>query len=107
MSIGTSLKGIFYNLFSNLAKGHYIQVIASLAVSITVATTLLDKFDEYLKKIKGDFNDMKTLDFSNYLVSFIDLSKLDECLVVILSAISFAIVWRFTYDLKPKSKVSN
>lgn len=82
-------------------------MIASLAISITVATTLLDKFDEYLKELKGDFSDLKTLEFSNYLMAFIDLSKLDECLVIILTAISFAIVWRFTYDLKPKSKVSN
>lgn len=107
MSLGTSLKGIFYNLATNLAKGHYIQVIASLAISITVATTLLDKFDEYLKDVKGNFDDLKTLQFSNYLMAFIDLSKLDKCLVIILTAISFAIVWRFTYDLKPKSKVSN
>lgn len=107
MSIGTSLKGVFYNLATNLAKGHYIQIIASLAVSITVATTLLDKFDEYLKQVKGNFNDLRSLEFSNYLMAFIDLSKLDTCLVIILVAISFAIVWRFTYDLKPKSKVSN
>lgn len=107
MQLGSSLKGIFYNLATNLINASYIQIIASLAVSIAVATTLLDKFDEYLKDLKGDFSDLKQLDFSNYLVAFIDLSKLDECIVIILTAISFAIVWRFTYDLKPKSKVSN
>lgn len=107
MSLGTSLKGVFYNLATNLMNASYIQIVASLAVSITVATTLLDKFDEYLTDLKGDFSDLKTLDFANYLMAFIDLSKLDVALVNILTAISFALVWRFTYDLKPKSKVSN
>lgn len=107
MSIGTSLKVIFYNLGTSFIKANNIQIIASLAVSITVAATLLDKFDEFLKKAKGDFTDIKTLDFANYLMAFIDLSKLDVALVNILTAMSFAIVWRFTYDLKPKSKISN
>ncbi|RKG29114.1 DUF2523 family protein [Acinetobacter tianfuensis] len=107
MSAGTSLKGIFYDLGTNLIKGSYTQMIASLVISIAVATTLLDKIDEYLKDLKGDFDDLKSLEFSNYLIAFIDLAKLDTCLVIILTAMTFAIVWRFTYDLKPKSKVSN
>jgi ATP-dependent protease HslVU (ClpYQ) peptidase subunit len=107
MSIGTSLKGIFYNLATNLMNASYIQIVASLAVSITVATTLLDKFDEFLEEAQGDFNDLKTLEFSHYLMAFIDLSKLDVAIVNILTAITFALVWRFTYDLKPKSKISN
>ncbi|MDV2486782.1 MULTISPECIES: hypothetical protein [Acinetobacter] len=107
MSIGTSLKAIFYNLGTSFVKANNIQIIASLAVSITVATTLLNKFDEYLKEVKGDFSDLKTLDFANYLMAFVDLAKLDVAMVNILTAISFALVWRFTYDLKPKSKISN
>ena len=107
MSIGTSLKAIFYNLGTNFIKANNVQIIASLAVSITVAAILLDKFDEFLTEAKGDFNDVKSLEFANYLMAFIDLSKLDVALVNILTAMSFAIVWRFTYDLKPKSKISN
>lgn len=104
---GSSLKGIFYNLGTKLIQGHYIQQLASIAVAITVATTLLDKFEDYLDKIKGDFNDLKNLDFSSYLMAFIDLSGLDQAVVIVISAMAFAITWRFTYDLKPKSKVSN
>lgn len=107
MSIGTSLKVIFYNLGTSFIKANNIQIIASLAVSITVAATLLNKFDEFLTHAKGDFNNVKSLEFANYLMAFIDLSKLDVALVNILTAMSFAIVWRFTYDLKPKSKISN
>lgn len=104
MSAASSLKTLLYGFFNKLLEGHYLQQLASIGVAITIAVTLLDYFDELLETFKDDFDQLKQQDFSSYLIAFIDLAKLDTALVTILSAVGFALVWRFTYDLKPQIK---
>jgi len=104
MSAASSLKYLLYNFFSKLLQGHYLQQLASVAVAASIGVTLLNYFENLLTELKGDFNDLQSLDFWNYLAAFIDLSQLDVGLTNILMAMGFAIVWRFTYDLKPQIK---
>lgn len=100
-----SLKTMLYDVGSALLRGHYVQQFASITIALGVIGTLYSYFDGVLENLHNRISTLETLAFSDYLLAFIDLSQLDICLTALLGTAAFCITWRFTYDLKPRSKV--
>lgn len=99
------LKTILADVGTKLLTGSLIQKFASVTIALGIAGQLYDKFQQMIDNTHQSFNQLSNLDFSNYLVAYMDLAGLPEAITIIVSTIAFAITWRITYDLKPKSKV--
>ncbi|RZG42852.1 DUF2523 family protein [Acinetobacter wuhouensis] len=100
-----SLKTLLIEVGEKLLRGHSIQQFASITIAIGIACQLYGYFENLLTKTHENFNSLKSLAFSDYLMAYMSLAALPEAITIIVSALAFAITWRITYDLKPKSKV--
>ncbi|MEC6126258.1 DUF2523 family protein [Acinetobacter ursingii] len=100
-----SLKSLLFDVGDKLLRGHTIQQFASVTIAIGIAGKIYSYFDGLLAQAHNNFNSLKSLSFSDYLLAYMSLASLPEAMTIIVGALAFGITWRITYDLKPKSKV--
>ncbi|WP_180012367.1 hypothetical protein [Acinetobacter sp. YH16055] len=105
-----ALKELLLSVAASTANTNYLRIIVVAGIVIPLVITLYGYFDEIIQKtnesltsissITGRY-DGKSVDIGTYAISFMGLAKLDVCLVTIFTYITTAVVWSFTYDLKP------
>lgn len=104
------LKEVLLSVSASTANTNYLRIIIVAGIVIPLVLTLYGYLDDVIQKtnetmnsissISGTYNG-KSVDIGSYAISFMGLAKLDICLVTVFGYITMAIVWSFTYDLKP------
>ena len=105
-----ALKQLLLSVSASAANTNYLRIIIVASIVIPLVLTLYGYFDEIIQKtnesvnsissISGSYNG-KSVDIGSYAISFMGMAKLDTCLVTVLGYLTGAVVWSFTYDLKP------
>lgn len=104
------LKEVLLSVSGSIANTQYLRIVLVAGIVIPLVISLYGYFDEIILKTNESLNSVasyranyqgKSVDIGTYAIAFMGLAKLDVCLVTVFTYITSAVVWSFTYDLKP------
>lgn len=85
-----SLKTLLIGVGEKLLRGFGIQQFASITLAIAIAGQLYTHFRDLLQQTHQNFNNLKNLQFSDYLMAYMSLAGLPEAITIIVGALVFA-----------------
>lgn len=104
------LKDLLLNVSSSLAHTNYLRIVLTASVIIPLVITLYGYFDDVITNANDALNSIQDVTISDgrnsvsvgyYAVSLMGLAQLHTVLITIFTYLTTAVVWSFTYDLKP------
>lgn len=105
-----SLKALLLSVSGTLANTNYLRIILIASIVIPLVLVLYDYLDEVLLNANTALQSIeqaqisssgKTFPVGSYAISYLNVAQLPTCLTTIFGYLTSAIVWSFTYDLKP------
>lgn len=106
----SSLKAVLLSVFAKIANTQFLRALVVAGVVIPLVITMYEYMDEVLFNAENAMRAIESAQISSngrsfpvgdYAISFFKLAQFDTVLTTIFTYMTTAIVWSFTYDLKP------
>lgn len=104
------LKEMLLTILVQFSETKYSRLVIAAAVIIPLVLTMYGYIDDVIFDTKQAMQNISRFSISHagdsfplgsYMISYMSVAKVPECLTIIFGYITTAIVWSFTTDLKP------
>lgn len=104
------LKEMLLTILVQFSETKYSRLVIAAAVIIPLVITMYGYIDDVIFDTKSSLKAIseysisksgKSFPLGSYMISYMSVAKVPECLTIIFGYITTAIVWSFTTDLKP------